>query len=549
MSTKIVNPSWLGMAVLSAALLAGCNSGSSGGNSLEVSLKTAPTPANDVHQAVQLQLQGIRKFQVELLDAKGRPLDLQRVNVASGAESVKTSFSVAKEGAYQIRSTAFTANDAMLGTTNQAVQIQPGFNQASVDVLELSNLYYASRNDLPHTKSPAALAQYLSFDQPGVSLQAYCFFGYLRDDNDQQMAYFSLIQRLDQPIDETGKSDIRLPLILSGTGVSTPTMGGFRTGGTRGLALVGNEISVTQPWDISVKSTNPEPAVTPNNLTRAQLVSGTFGQKGARYRILSHGQDTLGQLLTTEILAEDSMGFVSQGFGVNAFLPNWLTPAQQQAIRQNHGGSVAQYLAATQDPMTGQGSYYYSAPFLNVVEFTVSYDNNGAVVSKGTGGLLWMDVVYQTFDKAAIDVIKDSTWSFFIMQFPAQKKAIMTTMVGTKGSDYRISSLFGMDAQKNDNGVLEPEYRWNLQDIDMKPVPGSQWKSPASGESYYTKYTIKLAGAHSADLRVDMAWPDQEVAVENRFVYEGLGKVTGTLDGEVVDGTAWLEMQPAGKLD
>ena len=160
-----------------------------------------------------------------------------------------------------------------------------------------------------------------------------------------------------------------------------------------------------------------------------------------------------------------------------------------------------------------------------------------------------MDVVYQTFDDDAIKTVTDATWSFFIMQFPAQKKAIMTTFVGTEGSEYSISSLFSTSAPQNLNGVYEPEYRWNLQDIDMQPVAGHEWKSAASGETYYTKYKINLAGDHPADLTVTMAWDDQEVEVENRFVYEGLGHVTGTLDGEVVNGTAWLEMQPVGTLN
>lgn len=97
--------------------------------------------------------------------------------------------------------------------------------------------------------------------------------------------------------------------------------------------------------------------------------------------------------------------------------------------------------------------------------------------------------------------------------------------------------------------VLEPEYRWNLQDIDMQPIAGSEWVSPASGETYYTKYRIILSGEQPADLTVTMAWNEQEVNVESRFVYEGLGNVTGTLNGEAVNGTAWLEMQLIGKLE
>lgn len=66
--------------------------------------------------------------------------------------------------------------------------------------------------------------------------------------------------------------------------------------------------------------------------------------------------------------------------------------------------------------------------------------------------------MYQTFDNDATEIIKDATWSFFIMQFPQQQKAIMTTLVGTEVSDYRVSSLFSTDAEQNLNGVLEPEH-------------------------------------------------------------------------------------------
>lgn len=539
----------LGSIFLVAALLGGCGGGSSNETTLEVSLSTTPKTANDVHQKVQLDLQGIRKFQVELLDEQGKPLSVQNVTAPSGSKMVQASFPVMQAGAYRIRSSAFTSDDALLGTTSRVVQIQPGLNQLSVDTLGLSDLYYAGNTSLPQTQNANSLEKFLSFDQPGITLQAYCFFGYLEDDQSNQMAYFSLLQRLGQQIDIPDSTEVRLPFIMAGTGISTPGMGGFRTGGTLGAALLGNDISLTQPWNLAITSDNNAGPAVSKNETRAQLVSGTFGQKGARYKISSHGVDDKGKEMTTEILVEDTMGFVSEGFGVNAFLPNWLLPEQEKAVRENHGGSVEKYLAATQNPLTGQGSYYYSAPFLTVINFKVSYDENGTVVSQGTGGLLWMDVVYQTFNDEAVEVVKDSTWAFFIMQFPAQQKALMTTLVGTKASDYRVSSLFSTNAPKSPNGVLEPEYRWNLQDIAMQPVAGSEWRSPDSGEVYYTQYKIVLSGERAADLTVTMAWNEQEVKAGTRFVYEGLGNVTGTLDGEVVSGSAWLEMQPIGKLN
>ena len=240
------------------------------------------------------------------------------------------------------------------------------------------------------------------------------------------------------------------------------------------------------------------------------------------------------------------MGFVNEGFGPNAFVPNWLYPAQRKSVMENYGGSLEKYLKNTQDPMTGQGSYYYSAPFLKVLTYSIKRDH--VVISEGKGGLLWMDVVYQTFEDSTADIIKDATWSFFIMQFPKQKKALMTTTVGTPVGTYPISSLFTHDAPKNANGVLEPKYRWNLQDIKITAVPDKMWTSPQSKLSYYTEFKIDLAGEYPTHLHVKMAWDEQEANVLGRFVYEGLGNVTGTLNGEPVEGTAWLEMQPIGKL-
>lgn len=540
---------WAGISIFLAGLLAGCGGNSSA--SLSVALNTQPKTADDVHQGVQLLKNGIQKFQVELLTQDGKPVDRAHVEVSPGSQYAQVKFSLPEAGAYQIRSSAFMPDDALLGTTLEPVRVQAGDNKVVIDNLGLAALYYANNTHLAQSQSQAGLEKFLSYDQPGISLQAYCFFGYLEDEGSNRLAYFSLLQRLNQPISE-GTLSTRVPVIMAGSGIGTRNIAGFRTSGSFGVAGVLNQISLQhQPWDASVTTPNLPGAALPQNQTRAQLVSGTFGQKGARYRITSSGQDAQGKLMTTNILVEDSMGFVSEGFGANAFLPNWLLPEQENVVRSHFGGSVEKYLAATQNPLTGQGSYYYSAPYLKVVNFEVKYDDSGTVTAKGTGGLLWMDVVYQTFEDAAINVIKDASWSFFIMQIKGAdgtEQAIMTTRVGTKLSNYQVSSLFGADAKKNPNGVLEPEYRWNLQDIKIEPIRGSEWRSPASGASYYTKYTVKLGGARPANLTVTMDWPEQELGVMNRYVYEGLGNVSGTLDGKPVSGTAWLEMQPIGKL-
>lgn len=528
-------------ALFLAFVLTGCSSGQSdNAANLRVQLSTHPTPTTDWHQSIQL-LGGISWFQVELLDPQGKPLSLLKADVAANSDTVQVDFPVRQAGDYSIRSSAFNSNGALLGTTSQAVQVAAGPNQVSVSTLGPASLYYANNLHLSQTQSPAGLEKFLSFDQPGISLQAYCFFGYLGEEGQTKQAYFSMVQRMYKQFDSA-----RLPLIMVGTGVNNPDLKRILVGGTYSLPYLDNLITVEQPWNFQVVSNNPAGSVIPQNTTQARIVSGTFGQPGARYELVSTTQDNENGLLETTVLVEDSMGFVNEGFGPNAFVPNWLHPAQRKSALENYGGSLEKYLQDTQDPMTGQGSYYYSAPFLQVLTYSIK--RNGALISEGTGGLLWMDVVYQTFEDSAQDTIKDATWSFFIMQFPKQKKAIMTTVVGTPLGTYPISSLFTHDAPKNANGVLEPKYRWNLQDIQMTPVPGKVWISPQSNLSYATEFNIDLAGEYPTHLHVKMAWDEQEAKVLGRFVYEGLGHVTGTLNGEPVDGTAWLEMQPIGNL-
>ena len=463
MSDSIWKKLLIATALVVAFVVTACSSGQSDhAANLQVQLSKKPTPTDDWHQSIQL-LGGISWFQVELLDEQGKPLDFLKVDVSPDSDTVQVEFPVRQTGAHRIRSSAFNSNGALLGTTSQAVQVAAGLNQISVTTLGMGSLYYADNLNLTQTQNPAGLEKFLSFDQPGISLQAYCFFGYLGEEGQPKQAYFSLVQRLNKQIPEADNA--RLPLIMVGTGVSNPDLKRILLGGTFDLSYRDNWITLEQPWKFRVTENNPAGSVTPQNTTQARIVSGTFGQPGARYEIVSTNQDNEGGLLETTVLVEDSMGFVNEGFGPNAFVPNWLYPAQRKSVMENYGGSLEKYLKNTQDPMTGQGSYYYSAPFLKVLTYAIKRDH--VVISEGKGGLLWMDVVYQTFEDSTADIIKDATWSFFIMQFPKQKKALMTTTVGTPVGTYPISSLFTHDAPKNANGVLEPKYRWNLQDIKI----------------------------------------------------------------------------------
>ena len=78
--------------------------------------------------------------------------------------------------------------------------------------------------------------------------------------------------------------------------------------------------------------------------------------------------------------------------------------------------------------------------------------------------------------------------------------------------------------------------------------------SPTTGLSYAQEYRIRLSSEdRTADLTVRMVREDQEIYIDLRkwdlgetIKYEGLATVTGRLDGNAVEGTAIIEVQPYG---
>lgn len=113
------------------------------------------------------------------------------------------------------------------------------------------------------------------------------------------------------------------------------------------------------------------------------------------------------------------MGIVGVGHGPCSFSVGGLTPDQATDINEHYNASVAEYLHETNHRMTNQGSYYYSAPLLEVTSFKILDAAQGnKVISEGDGGTLWMDYVVQSFQKKAWHTTKGSNWVFFAIQFP-----------------------------------------------------------------------------------------------------------------------------------
>jgi hypothetical protein len=168
-----------------------------------------------------------------------------------------------------------------------------------------------------------------------------------------------------------------------------------------------------------------------------------------------------------------------------------------------------------------------------VTDFTI-FDLDGNILdtkAAGNDSVIWFDYVAQTFNNAGLEILSDVGWTFFAIQFPAEKMSIMVTQITTQTSGiYTLANLF-----------TETETtRWNLNDIDIQ---GSNiWMSPTSGKEYYMRHVITLTNP-SATLTVDTEWDDQEISVEGQTKYEGICTVTGTVLGNAVNGFSWLEQE------
>lgn len=164
-----------------------------------------------------------------------------------------------------------------------------------------------------------------------------------------------------------------------------------------------------------------------------RAVSGTMGAPGALYQLQAMIPDTNAHFLVADLLIRDRFGTISHGDGPASFFPQSLTDAQRNAIMHSSDRRVSSYLEATADPMSCQGSFYYSLPLLDVEEFSVYMNQD--LLSAGTRGLMWMDFVVQSYDEKALEVFAKPSWSFYAIQFPAIDAALMvieiTSSTGT----------------------------------------------------------------------------------------------------------------------
>lgn len=414
---------------------------------------------------------------------------------------------------------------------------------------QATSAYFSNGLSAPQTQSHQAMLDFLSNDQPGFDLQSYPIYGSLIDRSGATYAFSTMVQRKNLDIASLPK----LSMVVEGTMIDGGN--GFTQAGVGGIPELTFPLSVTSsPW--SVRSQSVAVGQLPQ-FVDMRVVEGRIGEPGAVYEITADAQGSLPSgapagPMKVYVRARDTIGFGYWGWGPSGFSPQWLFANQRDAVVNRFGGSLGNYLKATGDPMTNQGSYYYSSPGIVVEQFAIAV--NGRVIARGRRGTLNMDLVTQTFDQSADTVVDNGVqWLEFTIMDPTHTQGfkvgeVSQASVGT----LKYASGFHAGGPITKAGLRIPTSRWKMSDIGINPIAGSQWTSPRSGLTYDMRWKVTLFDKrrdHRGSMTMTAVHDDQEITVSGRSVYEGLFHVRGTIDGQPIDALAWAEIQAAGALD
>lgn len=394
---------------------------------------------------------------------------------------------------------------------------------------------------LPQTQSAQQLSGYLSSEHFEYDLDGWFFFGNLVDNAapDDIMVFFIAVQRI-----EMSYKGFRAPVVPAIVAFSNDSLGKYEWRGFLTLDIDSLMTVTSNPWNVTLNSIFPgDPLIT------MSLVSGSMGAADAVYSLTADIPDFNNVVLHAEVQLCDRFGVVNQGYGPASFFPQYLTEEQRAEIMGSSERTVSNYLESTGDPMSCQGSYYYSMPLMDVEQFSIRLDDTISL-STGSDGLMWMDYVVQSYDQKASEVFSNASWDFYAIQLPEANAAIMVIEINSATGSLPIATLFRSDSDRTLNSARKAVHSWAINEINIYHVPGTDWKSPRSGLSYAMQHHIQLTSEdYPADLTIKMVRDDQEIMIDStKIKYEGLGSVEGTLGGQSVSGQAFVEIQPVGEL-
>jgi predicted secreted hydrolase len=205
-----------------------------------------------------------------------------------------------------------------------------------------------------------------------------------------------------------------------------------------------------------------------------------------------------------------------------------LTPVQFDLTETQHGSPFNVWgtgVNSTDHALDLQHkNYYFSLTHLQTTG-TITLDGEKIPVT----GETWMDHEYGAFGSSAnpvkwnlTDQQLDNGWTlqnYFLSKAgedPATDVAVSSssTLQSPDGTMYYVAST-------------------------MTPL-APRWKSPVTGETYYTRVRVQIP-LFDADFTVAAPIADQEFPTQGAPVYEGIGSVAGTFQGEPITGDGWIE--------
>lgn len=173
-------------------------------------------------------------------------------------------------------------------------------------------------------------------------------------------------------------------------------------------------------------------------------------------------------------------------------------------------------------PEAGNASYYYSYTRLSA-QGSVRVDDRDFDVT----GTSWLDREFSG------SFLSDNQvgWDWFALQLED----------GTELMLYQLRRSDRAKSPYSSGTFVSPEGETRrLMSHDFRLTPTSEWTSPRSGTTYPVEWEIVVPSL-DATLTVDPKLRDQELS--GTFVYwEGAVRVSGTMDGEPVEGEGYVEL-------
>ncbi|MDZ7806344.1 MAG: lipocalin family protein [Gracilimonas sp.] len=111
---------------------------------------------------------------------------------------------------------------------------------------------------------------------------------------------------------------------------------------------------------------------------------------------------------------------------------------------------------------------------------------------------------------------------------------------------YQLRNSDGSVSQFTNGSIIDPEgNKINFKPGDVTLEVLDTWKSPHSRAEYPSQWNLSIPGK-KIDLRLLTIFPDQEMDVSVRY-FEGVLKIEGEMDDEVITGNGFIEMTGYGE--